>query len=175
MAPKQGQPPQKPKPEELIAMFKEKFETFRDETKSSIDETGLALEKIREQDEEIKMLVENQNEDHAKLVRAFVDEFTTKVDRKFEDLKVEIAEQFEQMSQKLSVETGSSTGCEDQLSGLGEIVEDIQEKMAEFEERKRNNLIFYGVKGEIRETPSELINKVKLLFALFDVKWLRSK
>ena len=166
MAPRQGQPPQKPKPEELIAAFKEKFETFRDETKSKVEETGSALEKIREQDEEIKILLQKQQDNHAKLVHAFVDKFTTKVNEKFDNLKVEMMEQFEQMSKQLSEETGSKAGCEDQLAGLAEVVEDIQEKIIEFEERKRNNLIFYGVKGENRETPAELVSKVCKIIVL---------
>ena len=42
-----------------------------------------------------------------------------------------------------------------------ERVDDINEKMYEFEANKRNNLIFYGIQAEPRETPSMLLNKVK--------------
>ena len=42
-----------------------------------------------------------------------------------------------------------------------ERVDDINEKMYEFEANKRNNLIFYGIQPEPRETPSMLLNKVK--------------
>ena len=169
MAPKG--PPQKPKPEELIAAFKEKFETFRDDTRKSVEETGSALEKIRQHDEDIMMLVEKQNEEHSKLVEEFVNEFSQKIDQKFADMKLEVMEQFDKMSMKLSEETGSTVGCEEQLAGVAEVVEDIQEKLIEFEERKRNNLIFYGVKGELRETPKELANKVSLGFGIKKVEW----
>ena len=160
MAPKQGQPPPKPKPEELIAAFKEKFESFRDETRKSVEEVGSSLEKIRQQDEELLILIEKQNEEHSKTIQEFVDEFSKKIDKKCEDITVEVMAEFDKMSAKLSEETGSSDGCEEQLAGVAEVVEDIQDKLIEFEERKRNNLIFYGVKGEIRETPAELANKV---------------
>ena len=36
-----------------------------------------------------------------------------------------------------------------------------QEKMYEFEANMRNNLIFYGVPQEERETPERLLSKVK--------------
>ena len=42
-----------------------------------------------------------------------------------------------------------------------ERVDDINEKMYEFEANKRNNLIFYGIQPEPRETPSMLLSKVK--------------
>jgi len=160
MAPKQGQPPPKPKPEELIAAFKEKFEAYRDETKKSVEDIGSSLEKIRQQDEEILMSVQKQNEDHSKLIQEFVDDFSMKINKKCADLKVEVMAEFDKMAAKLSEETGSSEGCEGQINGVAEVVEDIQDKLIEFEERKRNNLIFYGVKGETRETPAELVNKI---------------
>ena len=171
MAPKQGQPPPKPKPEELIADWKEKFENFRDETRKSVEEVGFSLEKIRERDEELLELIEKQHEEHAMTIQELVDEFSKKIEKKCADITLEVTAEFEKMSQKLSNETGSTVGCEEQLAGVAEVVEDIQDKLIEFEERKRNNLIFYGVKGESRETPSELANKV----TLFSLGFFRNK
>ena len=34
--------------------------------------------------------------------------------------------------------------------------------MYEFEVNKRNNLIFYGIQSESRETPTMLLNKVRM-------------
>ena len=39
-------------------------------------------------------------------------------------------------------------------------MDEINEKMYEFEVNKRNNLIFYGIQPEPRETPSILLGKV---------------
>ena len=36
--------------------------------------------------------------------------------------------------------------------------------MYEFEVNKRNNLIFYGIQAEPRETPSMLLSKVKIIY-----------
>ena len=41
-----------------------------------------------------------------------------------------------------------------------ERIENIQEKMYDFEVNKRNNLLFYGVKEDRRKTPNDLFSKV---------------
>ena len=44
-------------------------------------------------------------------------------------------------------------------------VDEINEKMYDFEANKRNNLIFYGIANETRETQPKLLQKAtKLLF-----------
>ena len=48
------------------------------------------------------------------------------------------------------------------------------EKLEMFEEKKRSNLIFYGVRGEMRETQNDLINKVGLLYVALWYDWFRS-
>ena len=48
----------------------------------------------------------------------------------------------------------------DDLIALMERVDDINEKMYDFEANKRNNLIFYGIPNEARETHSMLQQKV---------------
>ena len=56
-----------------------------------------------------------------------------------------------------------TSGCGDtgpQLDILAEVLEEAWDKLEEFEKRKRSNLIFYGVRGEARETQSDLIHKV---------------
>ena len=39
-------------------------------------------------------------------------------------------------------------------------VDDITEKMYEFEQNKKNNLLFYGIGSDNRETPDVLIQKI---------------
>ena len=48
----------------------------------------------------------------------------------------------------------------DELTSLMDRVEEINEKMYDFEANKRNNLIFYGIPNEARETHSMLRQKV---------------
>ncbi len=50
-----------------------------------------------------------------------------------------------------------------QVDVLLQRVEDLSEKMYDFEVNKKNNLIFYGITQEPEETPSMLMNKVGFL------------
>ena len=45
-------------------------------------------------------------------------------------------------------------------------LEDVQEKMYDFEQNKKNNLIFYGVPGDNRESKDELKHKIANLLKL---------
>ena len=45
-------------------------------------------------------------------------------------------------------------------------VDDISEKMYEFEVNKKNNLLFYGVGSDNRETPDSLIQKVMMMMIM---------
>ena len=64
---------------------------------------------------------------------------------------------------KLYAGTSSKGDISPQLDTLAEVLEEAWVKLEEFERRKRSNLIFYGVRGEARETQSELIHKVNLI------------
>ena len=56
--------------------------------------------------------------------------------------------------------TGMST--KEQIEQLMTRVDEMNEKLYEFETNKKNNLIFYGIPGETRETPPVLMTKVGL-------------
>ena len=45
-------------------------------------------------------------------------------------------------------------------------LEDVQEKMYDFEQNKKNNLIFYGVPGDNRESKDDLKHKISNLLKL---------
>ena len=57
-------------------------------------------------------------------------------------------------------ESSVNAGAHEQIQEICERVDEINEKMYEFEVNKRNNLIFYGIQAEPRETPSMLLSKV---------------
>ena len=65
------------------------------------------------------------------------------------------------VNESLVSESSVNAGAQEQIQEIMERVDDINEKMYEFEANKRNNLIFYGIQPEPRETPSMLLNKVK--------------
>lgn len=48
----------------------------------------------------------------------------------------------------------------DELESVMERVEEINEKMYDFEANKRNNLIFYGIPNETKELQPALLQKI---------------
>ena len=49
------------------------------------------------------------------------------------------------------------------MSSLIPHVPQVNEKVYEFEQNKRNNLIFYGLNNETRETPEMLMSKIQTI------------
>ena len=78
------------------------------------------------------------------------------------ELKEEIYNRLKKLSNTVALESNSSAGTQEQIQELLERIDDINEKMYDFEVNKRNNLIFYGIVGEHRETPSMLLTKESL-------------
>ena len=66
----------------------------------------------------------------------------------------------EELSEKIQSASSSSSGTENRIQDLVERIENIQEKMYDFEVNKRNNLLFYGLKEDRRESASDLMSKV---------------
>ena len=73
----------------------------------------------------------------------------------------DLTRSIEELSVKISAASRGSDGTEERIQDLVDRVDNIQEKMYDFEVNKRNNLLFYGIKEERRETPSDLFNKVR--------------
>ena len=65
-----------------------------------------------------------------------------------------------EVNHTMASESSTNAGAHEQIQELIERVDEINEKMYEFEVNKRNNLIFYGIQQEQRETPTILRNKV---------------
>ena len=64
------------------------------------------------------------------------------------------------MSSLIFPGTNRSGDCGPQLDVLENVLEEAWDKLEQFENKKRSNLIFYGVRGENRETQADLIQKV---------------
>ena len=69
----------------------------------------------------------------------------------------------DEISLKIQSATSSTSGTENRIQDLVERIENIQEKMYDFEVNKRNNLLFYGIKEDRGETPNDLLSKVSQL------------
>ena len=79
-----------------------------------------------------------------------------------------MSRRIDEISNKIQIASSSTSGTENRIQEMVERIENIQEKMYDFEINKRNNLLFYGIKEDRRETPSELLSKVSLSLQLSD-------
>ena len=68
---------------------------------------------------------------------------------------------------QLESESNFNESTKEQINVLFARIDDIYEKLYEFEVNKKNNLIFYGIAGEHRETPSDLLLKVRIMTRFF--------
>ena len=73
-----------------------------------------------------------------------------------------MSRRLDEISNKIQSASSSTSGTESRIQEMVERIENIQEKMYDFEVNKRNNLLFYGIKEDRRETPNELLIKVSL-------------
>ena len=176
---------------DALNVMREKHETDVTELRTSIEgsneafKSEIARESERCDNEVGKARVELMNQVEEK-VDALKIEFTETVEKMAEQLAVmekansenisalrlNIEEKIENMENclrqeisditgQMNVESSNNEGTKDQIQTLFARIDDINEKMYEFETNKKNNLIFYGINGETRETPEKLMMKVE--------------
>ena len=170
-----------PKPEELIQKLDDKLEAFKTEIIASLEEKSSDISKLRNEQSEGKAKNEESfseikeefskaqeenaanckilRESHAADIAEVKDELKHSIDSLIEELRNNFETKLNKISQRVSSESSSSAGTQEQIQELLERVDDINEKMYDFEVNKRNNLIFYGIIGDQRETPAVLLNK----------------
>ena len=170
-----------PKPEELIQKLDDKLEAFKAEILASLEEKTNDISKLREdQDEEknknegifceVKETINKHHEENttnSKNIQENHEVATSEVQNELKlfmnsamtELKEDLENKLNKISQTVASESSSTAGTQGQIQELLERVDDINEKMYDFEVNKRNNLIFYGITGEQRETPAVLLNK----------------
>ena len=65
----------------------------------------------------------------------------------------------EAQAQRAEIEFDVS-GLKEKIESLEQGLTEINEKLHEFEQNKRNNLIFYGLTNDMKETPEMLMSKI---------------
>ena len=65
-----------------------------------------------------------------------------------------------EMEESLARQNGEVAVFKKEAAGLIDMVSEVSEKIMDFEKNKRNNLIFYGIPDDPKETPSILDAKV---------------
>ena len=151
--------PAPPKPEELIAKLDEKFEAFKEDNVNSLAEKDARIEELKLKETELNEVIERNKEESSKELDNIRINIEETVERKVEDIRRDLLKSVEELSVKISAASSGSSGTEARIQDLVDRVESIQEKMYDFEVNKRNNLLFYNIREEKRETPSDLYNK----------------
>ena len=174
-----------PKPEELIQKLDEKFETFKTEIFANLEEKAAEINKLQENQNEEKQKIEDTlndireeiikqknevstsqsmiMEEQKNSISEVRDELQTILRKSVAELNENLQNRIENLSQTVASESSSAAGTQGQIHEILERVDELNEKLYDFEVNKRNNLIFYGIPGEHRETPSVLINKALTL------------
>jgi chromosome segregation ATPase len=146
--------------EQETARCDKAVENSRTELSGLIDEKidalkGELMETIEKMSEQVAV-VEKTNSESLSSLKLSIEE---KIENMEKSLKLDIAGITGQMNN----ESSNNEGTKEQIETLFARIDDINEKMYEFETNKKNNLIFYGVNGEQRETPEKLMMKVLVL------------
>ena len=68
----------------------------------------------------------------------------------------------EAQSQRAEIEFDVS-GLKEKIDSLDQGLAEVNEKLHEFEQNKRNNLIFYGLNNDVKETPELLMSKIQTI------------
>ena len=79
---------------------------------------------------------------------------------KMKNISQELQKEMKNISMKAQLESKSQEDAKEQIGCLAAMIDEINEKLYDFEASKRNNLIFYGIQGEHDETPLILQEKV---------------
>ena len=100
-AKKDSGPPPKPKPEELIAEFKEKFENYTTETKKQNEELD---QKIVSAKDSLSNLEQQNEENHTEAqmkAKLLLEEVNESIEQKFKELSIEVKESFQNLEKQL--------------------------------------------------------------------------
>ena len=142
----------------------EAVEKLRSELSALIDEKIDALK--RELTETIEKISE-QIAVQEKTNSASLSDFKLNIEGKIENMEKSLKHDIRSITGQIDNESSSNEGTKEQIQTLFARIDDINEKMYEFETNKKNNLIFYGIQGEHRETPTNLMMKVKIQYFFF--------
>jgi hypothetical protein len=78
-------------------------------------------------------------------------------------LQLRLAQEAQEAQSQRAETEFDIAGLKDRLEAMDQGLNEVNEKVHEFEQNKRNNLIFYGLNNEARETPEVLISKVQAI------------
>ncbi len=100
-AKKESGPPPKPKPEELIAEFKEKFENFTTETNKQNEELDQKIVSAKESLSNLEQINQNNYVESQMMAKELLEEVNESIEHKFKQISIEIQESFQNLEKQL--------------------------------------------------------------------------
>ena len=101
-AKKESGPPPKPKPEELIAEFKEKFENFTFETNKQHEELDQKIVSAKDSLSNLEQIIENNHSESQVKAKQLLEEINESIEQKFKEVSIEIQESFQSLEKQLT-------------------------------------------------------------------------
>ena len=98
---KESGPPPKPKPEELIAEFKENFENFTTETNKQNEELDQKIVSAKESLSNLEQINENNYDESQMKAKELLEEINGSIEHKFKQVYIEIQESFQNLEKQL--------------------------------------------------------------------------
>ena len=151
-----------------VSEMNERFETVEEKQKNDKNET----------DKQIQLIEQNQTQSDLNTKEQFCDTLN-KVNTKFKSERKRLEDDFSSLEKQLdnmdnfAMETRKRLGkqeeylknvevdMQDKVMNISAVMDNMQDKIYEFETNKKNNLIFYGVPSEERETGDRLLMKIQ--------------
>ena len=136
----------------------ESFLNLKSELSSLIDEKVGSLKwEVTAKLSSISKVVEFQESSSSRILNQLEDHITWKI----KDVQQNLQKEMKKVSKKVQLESNCQNDAKEQIGCLAAMVEEINEKLYDFEASKGNNLIFYGIAGDTGETPLTLQEKVR--------------
>ena len=146
---------------------------FRAEITEMINDKNVALEQLF--NDNIAKLAEKMETIDSKNQES-VNNLNLNMEERIESLQGNFVNNIQNLSGQMESESSFNENTKDQINILFSRIDDIHEKLYEFETSKKNNLIFYGIPNEAHEKESKLIMKVReLIKASMKVKYKGEK
>ena len=171
----------KEKQEEENKQLKESVDTLKDKIVTKLEKesarcdeaventradlSGVIDEKIDALKRELMETIEKMTDQAAVVEKTNSESLSSlklNIEEKIKTMESNLKQEIRGITGQINAESSNNMGTKEQIETLFARIDDINEKMYEFETNKKNNLIFYGINGEQRETPEKLMMKVIL-------------
>ena len=151
---------------------------FKDEAEQKMNDINQLCDDRYEEIGEVIKLSDKRREEYFKDFKDDLKGLNLKIEEVLDSVGITIQDKLKEtnmtLQNKMALEAQEAQShraeIEFDVSGLKEKIEsidqglsEVNEKLHEFEQNKRNNLIFYGLNNEIKETPDILLSKIQTI------------